>query len=188
MRRFSLLLTLAAGLCAAQTAVDLESEPVNRVAKKLACTCGCAQDMTCQMEPGCGICKRAKTKIFAAQQSGKSDTQILDEFAAENGHFTEAPDAGFCNYWLVNFAGEGAEVEEFAVLHVFRDRDAGVVFARSLRLYVKVVDGGKVDGADPEIARVGFDFGDGDRTVSAENRLRLERRLCRERHGGGSRR
>jgi cytochrome c-type biogenesis protein CcmH/NrfF len=85
MRRFSLFLTLTAGLCAAQTAVDLESEPVNRVAKKLACTCGCAQDMTCQMEPGCGICKRAKTKIFAAQQSGKSDTQILDEFAAENG-------------------------------------------------------------------------------------------------------
>ena len=84
MRRFSLLLTLA-GLCAAQTAVDLVSEPVNRVAKKLACTCGCAQDMSCQMEPGCGICKRAKTKIFAEQQAGKSDSQILDEFVAENG-------------------------------------------------------------------------------------------------------
>lgn len=85
MRRFSVLLALAAGLGAAQTAVDLVSEPVNRVAKKLACNCGCAQDMTCQMEPGCGVCKRAKMKIFAEQQAGKSDAQILDEFVAENG-------------------------------------------------------------------------------------------------------
>lgn len=78
-------MALAAGLCAAQTAVDLDSEPVNRVAKKLLCNCGCAQDMACKMEPGCGICKRAKVKIFQLQQSGKSDSQILDEFVAENG-------------------------------------------------------------------------------------------------------
>lgn len=85
MRKFSVLLALAAGLCMAQTAVDLDSAPVNRVAKKLACSCGCYQDMTCQMEPGCGLCKRAKTKIFAEQQAGKSDSQILDDFVAENG-------------------------------------------------------------------------------------------------------
>jgi|HubBroStandDraft_6_1064221.scaffolds.fasta_scaffold725615_2 cytochrome c-type biogenesis protein CcmH/NrfF len=85
MRKSSLILAFATALCIAQTAVDLDSVPVNRVAKKLSCNCGCAQDMTCQMEPGCGICKRAKTKIFAAQQAGKSDTQIIDEFVAENG-------------------------------------------------------------------------------------------------------
>ena len=85
MRKFSVLLALAAGFSLAQTAVDLDSAPVNRVAKKLACSCGCAQDMTCQMEPGCGICKRAKTRIFAEQAAGKSDSQILDAFAAENG-------------------------------------------------------------------------------------------------------
>ena len=85
MSRLSLTLALAAGLCAAQNAVDLDSKPVNRVAKKLACTCGCFQDMTCQMEPGCGVCKRAKTKIFADQQAGKSDAQILDQFVAESG-------------------------------------------------------------------------------------------------------
>jgi cytochrome c-type biogenesis protein CcmH/NrfF len=85
MSRFSVLLVFACGLSMAQTAVDLDSAPVNKVAKKLACTCGCAQDMTCQMEPGCGICKRAKTKIFAAQQAGKSDSQILDQFVAESG-------------------------------------------------------------------------------------------------------
>jgi cytochrome c-type biogenesis protein CcmH/NrfF len=84
MRKSSLLLALAAGVCFAQTAVDLDSEPVNRVAKKLACSCGCAQDMSCKMEPGCGICKRAKMKIFAEQQAGKSDSQILDGFVAEN--------------------------------------------------------------------------------------------------------
>ena len=85
MRKSSLILAFATGLCIAQTAVDLDSPPVNRVAKKLACSCGCAQDMTCQMEPGCGICKRAKTKIFAEQQAGKSDSQIIDEFVAESG-------------------------------------------------------------------------------------------------------
>ena len=85
MRKFSLLLAAACGLCLAQTAVDLDSAPVNRVAKKLACSCGCAQDMTCQMEPGCGICKRAKTKIFTEQQAGKTDSQIIDEFVAESG-------------------------------------------------------------------------------------------------------
>jgi cytochrome c-type biogenesis protein CcmH/NrfF len=85
MRKSSLLLALVCALCCAQTAVDLDSDQVNRVAKKMLCNCGCAQDMTCKMEPGCGICKRAKMKIFAEQQAGKSDPQILDEFVAENG-------------------------------------------------------------------------------------------------------
>ena len=85
MRKSSLILAFATGLCFAQTAVDLDSVPVNRVAKKLACSCGCAQDMTCQMEPGCGVCKRAKTKIFAEQQAGKSDSQIINEFVADSG-------------------------------------------------------------------------------------------------------
>jgi cytochrome c-type biogenesis protein CcmH/NrfF len=85
MRKFSFLWALAAGLCLAQTAVDLDSDPVNRVAKRMLCNCGCAQDMTCKMEPGCGVCKRAKTKIFELQTAGKSDSQILDQFVAENG-------------------------------------------------------------------------------------------------------
>jgi cytochrome c-type biogenesis protein CcmH/NrfF len=85
MRKFSVLLALAAGLSVAQTAVDLASEPVNRVAKKMLCNCGCTLDMACTMQPGCPICKRAKTKIFALQTAGKSDSQILDEFVAENG-------------------------------------------------------------------------------------------------------
>jgi len=86
MRKFSVLLALASAMiCRAQTAVDLDSDQVNRVAKKLACPCGCAQDMTCKMEPGCGVCKRAKTRIFEQQQAGKSDAQIIDGFVAESG-------------------------------------------------------------------------------------------------------
>jgi cytochrome c-type biogenesis protein CcmH/NrfF len=85
MQKSSLILALAAGLCVAQTAVDLDSDAVNKVAKKLLCNCGCAQDMTCKMEPGCGTCKRAKTRIFTEQQAGKSDSQIVDEFVSENG-------------------------------------------------------------------------------------------------------
>jgi cytochrome c-type biogenesis protein CcmH/NrfF len=81
----TVLLLLVAGLCLAQTAVDLDSDPVNRVAKKMLCNCGCAQDMTCKMEPGCGVCRRAKTQIFALQTAGKSDSEILDQFVAENG-------------------------------------------------------------------------------------------------------
>jgi len=83
--RTTLLLAVAAGISLGQTAVDLDSDPVNRVAKKMLCSCGCAQDMTCKMEPGCGTCKIAKTKIFQSQQAGKSDAQILDSFVAENG-------------------------------------------------------------------------------------------------------
>jgi cytochrome c-type biogenesis protein CcmH/NrfF len=85
MRKFSILVALAAALSIAQNAVELDSEPVNRVARKLSCSCGCAQDMSCNMIGCCGICKRAKTIIYADQKAGKNDSQILDEFAAENG-------------------------------------------------------------------------------------------------------
>jgi len=74
---------VAAGL--AQTASDLDSPPVNRVAAKLKCSCGCQQNMACVMPPGCPICKTNKTKIFGMQKTGMSDQQILDQYVAENG-------------------------------------------------------------------------------------------------------
>jgi cytochrome c-type biogenesis protein CcmH/NrfF len=80
---------LAAGLLAAsgfaQNAADLESKPVLRVADDLKCSCGCNQSMACKMEGDCQICRRAKTKIFELQQSGQTDSQILSQFAQENG-------------------------------------------------------------------------------------------------------
>ena len=68
-----------------QTATDLDSPPVNRIANKLKCSCGCNQNMACVMPPGCPVCKTNKTKIFGMQKSGMNDRQILDQYVAESG-------------------------------------------------------------------------------------------------------
>jgi cytochrome c-type biogenesis protein CcmH/NrfF len=69
----------------AQTASDLDSPAVNRVAAKLKCSCGCNQNMACVMPPGCPMCKTNKTKIFGMQKTGMNDDQILAQYVAENG-------------------------------------------------------------------------------------------------------
>lgn len=69
----------------AQTASDLDSPAVNRVAAKLKCSCGCNQNMACVMPPGCPMCKTSKTKIFGMQKTGMSDDLILAQYVAENG-------------------------------------------------------------------------------------------------------
>ncbi|HLX43146.1 MAG TPA: cytochrome c-type biogenesis protein CcmH [Bryobacteraceae bacterium] len=82
----SLLLAAVAALALAQTASDLESGPVNRIAEKLSCPCGCKMNMACRMDPyPCPVCRKAKVEIFEAQTQGKSDQQIFDQFVAENG-------------------------------------------------------------------------------------------------------
>ena len=87
MRKFrtSFLLAVMVAAALAQTASDLDSPAVNRVAGKLKCSCGCNQNMACVMPPGCPMCKTNKTKIFGMQKTGMSDQQILDQYAAENG-------------------------------------------------------------------------------------------------------
>ena len=135
MRKFSVLLALAAGFSMAQTAVDLDSEPVNRVATKLACQCGCAQNMACKMEPGCGLCKLAKTKIFAEQAAGKSDSQIIDEFVAKDGRKILAITPG-----LFGTAGP------FVVLLL-----GGVVVLFVIRKYMKPHAAGHMTEIDPEV-------------------------------------
>jgi len=70
----------------AQTATELETPAVNRVAEKLNCPCGCKMNMACRMDPyPCGTCRQAKVKILAMQTAGSSDQQILNQFAQENG-------------------------------------------------------------------------------------------------------
>jgi len=70
----------------AQTAHDFEAPQVNRVAEKMNCSCGCKMNMACLMPPyPCPVCRQAKSKIIALQAEGKSDRQILDQFAQENG-------------------------------------------------------------------------------------------------------
>jgi cytochrome c-type biogenesis protein CcmH/NrfF len=135
MRKFSVLLILAAGFAMAQTAVDLDSDPVNRVASKLSCQCGCSQNMACKMEPGCSQCKRAKTKIFAEQAAGKSDSQILDEFVAEDGRKILAITPG-----LFGTAGP------FVVLLL-----GGVVVLFAIRKYMKPHSAGNAPEIDPEV-------------------------------------
>jgi len=84
--RLLCLFSLVTTLCMAQSAADLESDKMNRVAKRLQCSCGCNMDMTCRMEPYmCGTCKRFKTQIYALQQAGKSDDDIVAQLAGENG-------------------------------------------------------------------------------------------------------
>jgi hypothetical protein len=79
-------LSLISSVCLAQSAADLESDKMNRVAKRLQCNCGCNMDMTCRMEPYmCGTCKRFKTQIYDLQQKGKSDDDIVAQLAGENG-------------------------------------------------------------------------------------------------------
>ena len=75
-----------AGPLAAQSAEELESPAVNRVAGKLLCPCGCKTNMTCRMDPyPCGTCWTNKKKILSMQQAGLSDGAILDQFKKDLG-------------------------------------------------------------------------------------------------------
>jgi len=81
---FLIALLAVAGL--AQTATDLETPAVNRVAEKMHCNCGCNLNMACQMPPyPCPVCRAAKIKILDMQKAGMNDDQILSRFVAEQG-------------------------------------------------------------------------------------------------------
>lgn len=87
MQKFktSLLIVVMTVAALGQTATELDSPPVMRVAAKLKCSCGCLQNMACMMSPGCPMCKMNRGKILGMQQSGMNDKQILDRYVAENG-------------------------------------------------------------------------------------------------------
>jgi hypothetical protein len=83
----SLLVLLATAFCLAQTATEYESPEVNHIAGMLNCNCGCHLRMDCVMPPTgiCPVCKAAKIRIANMKKEGKSDSQVLDQFVAENG-------------------------------------------------------------------------------------------------------
>lgn len=89
MRRFRnsfLVLSLLVGGCFAQSAEQLESPAVNRIATRLNCPCGCKTNMACRMDPyPCRTCWDNKKKILQMEQAGLSDQAILDSFAKEMG-------------------------------------------------------------------------------------------------------
>ncbi len=81
----SLLLTVMLAAALGQTATEMDSPQINRIASKLHCSCGCNQSMACVMPPGCPVCKMNKAKMVNMQKSGRSDQQILNQYVAENG-------------------------------------------------------------------------------------------------------
>jgi hypothetical protein len=89
MRKFRnslLILGLLVGGCYAQSAEDMESPAVNRIAKRLNCPCGCKTNMACRMDPyPCRTCWDNKKKILAMQQAGLSDDAIVAKFSDEMG-------------------------------------------------------------------------------------------------------
>ena len=90
---FILALTLAPVF--AQTAEDLESPAVNRVANKLLCPCGCKMNMACRMDPyPCKTCWDNKKKILNMQAAGMPDDAILAQFQQDMGKAVVAVQPG----------------------------------------------------------------------------------------------
>jgi cytochrome c-type biogenesis protein CcmH/NrfF len=90
-RRILLFLTLAAAALA-QTSSQIESDEVKRVGAHLQCTCGCNDNLNCNMSSGqCPVCKPARTHIFKQQQAGVSDDSIVMELVS-SGEFTRLND------------------------------------------------------------------------------------------------
>lgn len=86
LRNSVLVIALAVGPVLAQSAEELESPAVNRVANKLLCPCGCKMNMACRMDPyPCRTCWDNKKKILSMQTAGLSDEAILDQFKKELG-------------------------------------------------------------------------------------------------------
>jgi cytochrome c-type biogenesis protein CcmH/NrfF len=81
--------SLSAQACFAQSAEELESPAVNRIATRLNCPCGCKTNMACRMDPyPCRTCWENKKKILKMEESGMSDQAILASFASEMGSNT----------------------------------------------------------------------------------------------------
>jgi len=86
LRNSLLAVIFAAAPLVAQSAEELESPAVNRVADKLLCPCGCKMNMACRMDPyPCRTCWDNKKKIFSMQQAGMSDQAIFDQFEKDMG-------------------------------------------------------------------------------------------------------
>jgi cytochrome c-type biogenesis protein CcmH/NrfF len=82
----SFLIVLLATVGLAQNASQWDSDAVNRVARRLNCTCGCKTNMACQMPPQpCPICKMNKEKIYQMQSAGMSDDAIVAAFVKQDG-------------------------------------------------------------------------------------------------------
>ena len=101
LKRGLLLLALAVAAIG-QTSTQVESDEVKRVGIHLQCTCGCNDNLNCNMSSGqCHICKPARTKIFQMQQQGMSDESIVASFV-KTGDFTRLVDPS-SSFWVVPY-------------------------------------------------------------------------------------
>ena len=99
--RFLLFLLLAAAAIA-QTSSQIESDEVKRVGAHLQCSCGCNDNLNCNMSSGqCPICKPARTRIFRKQQEGMSDDSIITALVS-SGEFTRLNDPN-SYFWVVPY-------------------------------------------------------------------------------------
>jgi len=95
LRSSLLVLALAVTPIFAQSAEELESPAVNRIASKLLCPCGCKMNMACRMDPyPCQTCWNNKKKILKMQAAGMSDDAILAQFQQDMGKDVVAVNPG----------------------------------------------------------------------------------------------
>lgn len=89
----NILLSLALAAAAlAQTSSQIESDDVKRVGAHLQCSCGCNDNLNCNMSSGqCPVCKPARTRIFRKQQEGMNDDSIIMALVS-SGEFTRLND------------------------------------------------------------------------------------------------
>src|SRR3982750_3084576 len=86
LRSSLFLLALAVAPVFGQSAEELESPAVNRVAGKMLCPCGCKMNMACRMDPyPCQTCNNNKKKILKMQSAGMSAEAILAQFQQDMG-------------------------------------------------------------------------------------------------------
>ena len=99
VRRIVLFLVLTAAAIG-QTSSQIESDEVKRVGAHLQCSCGCNDNLNCNMSGGqCPICKPARTRIFRKQQEGASDDPIISALVS-SGEFTRLNDPN-SYFWVV---------------------------------------------------------------------------------------
>ena len=138
MRRFRnsllvlslLVLSPLASVCFAQSAEELESPAVNRIATRLNCPCGCKTNMACRMDPyPCKTCWDNKKKILQMQQAGLSDQAILDAFSKEMGPNTVVVPPGILGSLSFYTAAALGLILVAFVIRKYRRKEAAVAAA-----------------------------------------------------------
>jgi cytochrome c-type biogenesis protein CcmH/NrfF len=138
-RRIVLFLVLTAAAIA-QTSSQIESDEVRRVGAHLQCTCGCNDNLNCNMSSGqCPVCKPARARIFRKQQEGMSDDSIVSALLS-SGEFTRLNDPN-AYFWVVPWLS--LALGSIVLCLTLRRLRSGEMLGRS----------GTRTGTDPDFAR-----------------------------------